>query len=100
LAGLRPARPVEMEGFEPSSKRGTNELSTCLVSIWFSSADRHETTNQPLISLVFGGFPELPAPYSRFSCTAWSISLGKRTIGRCLVNATVAPIKPNLLCFG
>ena len=22
---------VEMEGFEPSSKRGTNKLSTCLV---------------------------------------------------------------------
>ena len=24
-------RFVEMEGFEPSSKRGTNKLSTCLV---------------------------------------------------------------------
>jgi len=24
---------VEMEGFEPSSKRGTNELSTCVVSV-------------------------------------------------------------------
>lgn len=27
---------VEMEGLEPSSKRGTNELSTCLVLTWFS----------------------------------------------------------------
>ena len=27
---------VEMEGLEPSSKRGTNELSTCLVFTWFS----------------------------------------------------------------
>ena len=27
---------VELEGFEPSSKRGTNELSTCLAFTWFS----------------------------------------------------------------
>ncbi len=26
---------VELEGFEPSSKRGTNMLSTCLVATWF-----------------------------------------------------------------
>lgn len=31
---------VELEGFEPSSKRGTNELSTCVVSDWFSSVNR------------------------------------------------------------
>lgn len=31
---------VELEGFEPSSKRGTNELSTRLVFYWFSSGDR------------------------------------------------------------
>jgi len=40
---------VELEGLEPSSKRGTNELSTCLVSSWFSSWDRQETTNLSLI---------------------------------------------------
>ena len=40
---------VELEGFEPSSKRGTNELSTCLVSTWFSCQDRQETTNLDLI---------------------------------------------------
>lgn len=27
---------VELEGFEPSSKRGTNRLSTCLFDYWFS----------------------------------------------------------------
>lgn len=32
LAGICPTRQVELEGFEPSSKRGTNELSTCVVS--------------------------------------------------------------------
>ena len=40
---------VELEGFEPSSKRGTNELSTCVVSSWFSSCGRPETTNRGLI---------------------------------------------------
>lgn len=40
---------VELEGFEPSSKRGIDELSTCLVSSWFSWRDRQETTNRVLI---------------------------------------------------
>ena len=40
---------VELEGFEPSSKRGTNELSTCVVSSWFSCCGRPETTNRGLI---------------------------------------------------
>lgn len=40
---------VELEGFEPSSKRGANELSTCLVSTWFSCRNRPETANYNLI---------------------------------------------------
>lgn len=36
---------VELEGIEPSSKRGTNKLSTCLVLTWFSTMGRLETTN-------------------------------------------------------
>ena len=40
---------VELEGLEPSSKRGTNELSTCLVSTWLSGCGRLETTNRNLI---------------------------------------------------
>lgn len=39
---------VEMEGLEPSSKRGTNELSTCVVSTWLSGSDRQETANHNL----------------------------------------------------
>ena len=31
LTGICPTRQVEVEGIEPSSKRGTNVLSTCLV---------------------------------------------------------------------
>ena len=40
---------VELEGFEPSSKRGTNKVSTCLVSAWFSTKGRPETANLWLI---------------------------------------------------
>lgn len=84
---------MELEGFEPSSKRGTNELSTCLVSTWFSCGDRQETTNHCLILCVSRRVARLSSPYFRFNCTTWSIRLGKRTIGWCLVSATVAEIK-------
>ena len=90
---------MELEGLEPSSKRGTNELSTCLFLSWFSSRGRLRTANRDLILCCFGLFARLSEPYSRFSCTALSISLGKRTIGRCLVSATVAEIKRHLLYF-
>lgn len=40
---------VELEGLEPSSKRGTNMFSTCLVKIWFSSDARLKTTKHQLI---------------------------------------------------
>ena len=43
--------------------------------------------------LDFALLSRLPQRYSRFICTALSISLGTRTIGRCLVSATVAEIK-------
>lgn len=63
---------VELERFELSSKRGTNELSTCLVSTWFSCRGRQETTNRDLILYDFGtsrGFqcyiPDLTAPPCR-----------------------------------
>lgn len=40
---------VELEGVEPSSKQGTRELSTCLVSAWLSGKG-HEgnTESKPL----------------------------------------------------
>ncbi len=34
---------VELEGFEPSSKRGTNKLSTCLVGdLFFDCKQAHD----------------------------------------------------------
>ena len=49
---------VELEGVEPSSKQGNDKLSTCLSSLWFSSAGKTEATNLRLIlfiSLCFQG---------------------------------------------
>ncbi len=40
---------VELEGVEPSSKRGSHTLSTCLSSPKFSSISRTEATNLYLI---------------------------------------------------
>jgi len=34
---------VELEGFEPSSKQGTDKLSSCLVCYWFSRNVRKQT---------------------------------------------------------
>ena len=90
---------MELEGLEPSSKRGTNVLSTCLFLSWFSNRGRLRTANRGLILCCLGLFARLSESHSRFSCTALSISLGKRTIGRCLVSATVAEIKRYLLSF-
>ena len=60
---------VELEGFEPSSKRGTNMLSTCVVSDWFSKVARPGRPNHPLsrkISHERPGadrtIPDIPAP--------------------------------------
>ena len=51
------------------------------------------TTKPPLIPKSFAQTSGRRQYYSRYTCTAGSISLGKRTIGRCLVPATVAGIK-------
>lgn len=41
-------KEVDLEGFEPSSKRGNNMLSTCLFPLWFSNLGKTGTTNQDL----------------------------------------------------
>ncbi len=40
---------VDLEGVEPSSKRGSHTLSTCLSSPEFSCIDKTEATNLYLI---------------------------------------------------
>ena len=44
---------VELEGVEPSSKRGNHKLSTCLSLTSFSSYGRTKAINRNLISLIF-----------------------------------------------
>ena len=84
---------VELEGLEPSSKRGTNMLSTCLVKIWFSSDARLKTTKHQLILKKFESKSRLFQFYPRYNSTAGSESLGKKASGRCLVSAPCAEIK-------
>jgi|GEM_PF-4427552 len=43
---------VDLEGFEPSSKRGINLLSTCLSSLNFSTCYKTEATDNKLIPFV------------------------------------------------
>lgn len=48
LAGLCPTRQVEVEGIEPSSKRGINKLSTCLVcELVFVHGQAHDSQPMP-----------------------------------------------------
>ena len=84
---------MELEGVEPSSSRGTGAVSTCVVSGWFLCGGRPGRPTAALASKDFAGVQRRGPGYFRFNCTALSIRLGKRTIGRCLVPATVAGIK-------
>ena len=43
---------VDLEGVEPSSKQGTNKLSTCLSSPGFSCTSKTEATNLYLILFI------------------------------------------------
>ena len=55
---------VELEGFEPSSKRGNHKLSTCLSLPKFSCRNRTKAINSCLILLSFikGARPPLTIP--------------------------------------
>lgn len=82
-----------MEGVEPSSKRWTNTLSTCLSSLKFSCSNRTEATYSSLIPLSFGQDPGRVLPYSRYCCTTGSLKLQDESWGWCHVPTTVAGIK-------
>ena len=55
---------VELEGIEPSSKRGNHKLSTCLSLPKFSCRNRTKAINSCLILLSFikGARPPLTIP--------------------------------------
>ena len=63
---------VELEGFEPSSKRGNHKLSTCLSLPNFSCRNRTKAINSCLILFSFirsarplPTIPDITAPLSR-----------------------------------
>ena len=90
---------VELEGVEPSSKRGSHMLSTCLSLHCFSSKGRCKATNRYLIlyNLTFGArtpqaIPDLPAPpYRRAS--------GRELPGDVSSQHLVPRLSFDLLCF-
>ena len=84
---------MELEGVEPSSKQGTNLLSTCLSSFCLSGEGKTEATNPNLSLLGFAKSLRHAFNYLRFICTAGSNRFEATASGRCLVSATVAEIK-------
>jgi len=63
---------VDLEGFEPSSKRGINLLSTCLSLLKFSISYKRKATEYETYSLNFIRRPGRPSNYLRYSCTTVS----------------------------
>ena len=85
---------VELEGIEPSSKRGKHMLSTCLSlpSVFVRKQDQsHQLAPYPL---KFRPQREAAKDYLRVCCTTISTSFGNRAFGWCLVSAPCAEIKP------
>ena len=85
---------VELEGIEPSSKRGNHMLSTCLSlpSVFVHKQDQsHQLVPYPLKLRLCR---EAGNGYLRFCCTTISTSFGKTAFGWCLVSAPCAEIKP------
>ena len=85
---------VELEGIEPSSKRGNHMLSTCLSlpSVFVRKQDQsHQLAPYPL---KFRPWREAARSYLRVCCTTISTSFGNRAFGWCLVSAPCAEIKP------
>ena len=84
---------VELEGIEPSSKRGNNTLSTCL-SLPAIFVRRQDQGHQPIgLSSKSHLRCEANANQFRFISTSVSNSLETTAFGRCLVLAPCAKIK-------
>ena len=84
---------MELEGIEPSSKRGNNTLSTCL-SLPLIFVRRQDQGHQPIGLSSKSYLPcEAKANQFRFIRTSVSNSLETTAFGRCLVLAPGAKIK-------
>ena len=66
LCSLLQTISVEPEGIEPSSKHGTNVLSTCLSMTLFSSVGKAHGCQPTAYPVCLGMHPGLVRPHSRF----------------------------------
>ena len=66
-SGRCPEHLVEMEGFEPSSKRGINKLSTCLVVDLVFDLQQAQDNQLPTYILCFKNASDLCILYFRIS---------------------------------
>ena len=85
---------MELEGIEPSSKRGSHTLSTCLfqTSVFVPWQDLdHPSWPYPLKSHLLH---EAATDYPRFCCTATLNASGPLLSVRCLVSSPSKEIKP------
>ena len=80
---------VELEGFESSSNKGTNLLSTCLSLLRFSGVSKTKATNSNLSFFNFGQKPKHILAYFRFTYTTWPARFGTTASGWCLVSTPV-----------
>lgn len=74
-------KKVDLEGFEPSSKRGNNMLSTCLFPLWFSNLGKTGTTNQDLSLKNFIAGTRLPLTIPDLSAPPDQDASGRRLLG-------------------
>ena len=84
---------VELEGIEPSSKRGNHKLSTCLspTSVFVRGQDRsHQPAPYPL--KFHAGHEALPALFPILLCR-FAKRFGTRAFERHPVSTTLAEIK-------
>lgn len=84
---------VEVEGFEPSSKRGISKVSTCLV-IDLVFEERQARDYQPFpYPFYLGGKSRMLLPYFRISQHRFVQTSRNRAMERCLVRFTLKRIK-------
>ncbi|KAA6302653.1 MAG: hypothetical protein EZS26_001160 [Candidatus Ordinivivax streblomastigis] len=72
---------VDLEGFEPSSKRGINLLSTCLSLLYFSTRHKTKATNAGLIPLISSETQDFFQTISDITALPWSVSFEARAPG-------------------
>ena len=85
---------VELEGIEPSSKRGNNMFSTCLSPTWIFEWEQDRSHRFSPYPLRLHRKHEATNDYFRLNCTTLPEHFGTTVSEWCLVSAPCAEIKP------